>query len=48
MTGAPVPTGADTVIRVEDTDGHRYWLFREGLYERETARPRWFMHGVFG
>jgi hypothetical protein len=23
------------------------WLYREGLYE-ETARPRWFLHGVFG
>ena len=35
-------------FRVEDTNGRRYWLYREGLYERETQRPRWFMHGVFG
>jgi protein ImuB len=34
-------------FRVEDGDGHRFWLFREGLYERETAAPRWYMHGVF-
>ena len=32
--------------RAEDEDGHRFWLFREGLYE-QTARPRWFIHGVF-
>ncbi len=33
--------------RVEDTQGHRFWLYRDGLYERETGNPRWFMHGVF-
>jgi protein ImuB len=33
--------------RVEDTQGHRFWLYRDGLYERETGTPRWFMHGVF-
>ncbi|MGE3247663.1 MAG: DNA polymerase Y family protein [Beijerinckiaceae bacterium] len=35
-------------FRVEDTQGRRFWLYREGLYARETQRPRWFMHGVFG
>jgi protein ImuB len=35
-------------FRVEDESGHRFWLFREGLYGYETAAPRWFMHGVFG
>jgi protein ImuB len=34
-------------FRVEDVAGHRFWLFREGLYERETATPRWYLHGVF-
>jgi protein ImuB len=34
-------------FRVEDSTGHRFWLFREGLYERDEASPRWFMHGVF-
>ena len=34
-------------FRVEDTQGQRYWLYREGLYEQETTRPRWFMHGLF-
>ncbi len=32
---------------VEDADGHRFWLFREGLYGRETASARWFVHGLF-
>jgi len=32
---------------VEDKAGHRFWLYREGLYERETASPRWFVHGLF-
>jgi protein ImuB len=34
-------------FRVEDAEGHRFWLYREGLYGRETATPRWFMHGIF-
>jgi protein ImuB len=35
-------------FRVEDPSGHRFWLFREGLFGRETAAPRWYLHGVFG
>jgi protein ImuB len=31
---------------VEDVEGHRFWLFREGLYGRETAAARWFVHGL--
>lgn len=34
-------------FRVEDQEGRRFWLFREGLYEREVTSARWFMHGVF-
>jgi len=35
--------------RVEDEDGHRYWVFREGLYqESELGPPCWYLHGVFG
>jgi protein ImuB len=35
--------------RVEDEDGVRYWLFREGLFGRDDpARPpSWWMHGLF-
>jgi protein ImuB len=35
-------------FRVESREGLRVWLYREGLYDRETATPRWFLHGVFG
>lgn len=33
--------------RVEDRQGRRFWLFRAGLYEDETAAPRWYLHGLF-
>jgi protein ImuB len=32
--------------RVEDEEGRRYWLYREGLYD-EVETPRWFVHGLF-
>ncbi len=32
---------------VEDSGGRRFWLYREGLYGRETAAARWFVHGLF-
>lgn len=31
---------------VEDREGRKFWLFREGLYERECVNPRWFVHGL--
>ncbi len=34
-------------FRVEDAEGRRYWLFREGLYDRETVSPLWYVHGLF-
>jgi protein ImuB len=34
-------------FRVESREGARVWLYREGLYGRESARPRWFLHGLF-
>ena len=34
---------------VEDTEGGRFWLFREGLYLTGAASlPRWYLHGMFG
>jgi protein ImuB len=33
-------------FRVEDKAGHRFWLFRAGLY-RSTVQPQWFLHGTF-
>lgn len=34
---------------VEDSEGARFWLFREGRYGAASGTlPRWFLHGVFG
>lgn len=42
------PTAATRdYFRVEDTTGRRFWIFRAGLFARETLRPRWFLHGLF-
>jgi hypothetical protein len=35
-------------FRLECRDGLRAWLYREGLFGRETAQPRWYLHGLFG
>lgn len=32
--------------RIEDRQGRRFWLFRQGLYG-EDAEPRWYIHGLF-
>jgi len=41
-------------FRVEDETGLRFWLYRDGLYDRECdaktgrpVKPTWFMHGLF-
>ncbi len=34
-------------FRIEDEEGHRFWLFRKGLYGRDGTAPDWYMHGVF-
>jgi protein ImuB len=41
--------GASTrdYFRIEDADGRRYWLYRQGLYSASQPPPRWYMHGVF-
>jgi protein ImuB len=33
--------------RVEDACGHRFWIFRHGLYGTEKASPNWYLHGLF-
>lgn len=33
--------------RVEDAEGRRFWLFREGLYEDQASVVSWYMHGQF-
>ena len=37
--------------RVEDEDGRRFWLYRDGLYGRHRNAddpPKWYLHGFFG
>jgi protein ImuB len=34
-------------FRVEDREGRRFWLYREGLFGSETTRPQWYVHGLF-
>jgi len=43
--GAALPPTRD-YFQVEDGEGRRFWLYRDGLYS-ETATPRWYVHGVF-
>jgi protein ImuB len=33
-------------FRIEDEEGRRYWLYRQGLYGAAEV-PRWFIHGLF-
>ncbi len=33
-------------FRVEDEQGYRFWIYREGFYG-STPPPRWFVHGLF-
>jgi protein ImuB len=35
--------------RVEDGEGRRYWIFREGVIgDGRGGAPNWFIHGLFG
>lgn len=45
---ASVPRTRD-YYQIEDREGGRYWVFREGLYGEgeQDEPPRWFLHGVF-
>ena len=45
--GHRLPEPTRDYYLVEDAGGRRFWLFREGLYGRETAAARWFVHGLF-
>jgi protein ImuB len=35
--------------RIEDAEGRRYWIYREGLVgDGRGGAPTWFIHGLFG
>jgi protein ImuB len=44
---AQTPQPTRDYYRVEDSEGRRFWLYRDGLFARETDRPRWYVHGLF-
>ena len=48
-TGTRPQRRARDYYRVEDEQGGRYWVFREGLYDGShcEAAPTWWMHGLF-
>jgi protein ImuB len=33
--------------RVEDTDGRRFWIYRNGPFRPDEPPPGWYLHGVF-
>jgi protein ImuB len=40
-------TGPRDYYVIEDEQGRRYWIYREGLYgETGGAQPKWFVHGL--
>ncbi len=34
-------------FQLEDDEGRRFWVYRDGLYYSDAEHPRWFMHGLF-
>jgi protein ImuB len=45
----PSSTRLRDYSRVEDLDGRRYWIYREGLTgDGRGGAPSWFIHGLFG
>jgi len=45
----PSSTRLRDYYRVEDAEGRRYWIYREGLIgDGRGGLPNWYMHGLFG
>lgn len=44
--GRPLAREVRDYYRIEDEEGRRYWVYREGLYLPEKA-PGWYLHGFF-
>jgi len=46
---SPLGSSSRDYYRVEDADGRRFWLYRDGLYDGGSSEPpRWYLHGFFG
>ena len=48
---SPLGNNSRDYYRVEDANGCRFWLYRDGLYDRGGGSgepPRWYLHGFFG
>jgi protein ImuB len=48
-SGVKPPQRPRDYYRLEDAEGSRFWVFREGLYARPEGErePTWWMHGLF-
>jgi protein ImuB len=44
--GRPLSRDVRDYYRIEDEDGRRYWVYREGLF-LPGIDPRWYLHGFF-
>lgn len=44
--GGGTDTSRDYYL-LENESGHRFWLYRDGVQGRETAFPKWYVHGFF-
>ena len=45
----PSSTRLRDYYRVEDAEGRRYWIYREGVVgDGRGGAPAWFIHGLFG
>jgi len=41
-------TGTRDYYRAEDTDGRRFWLYREAVAPPNPTAQGWYLHGLFG
>ena len=42
-----LPLRTRDYYRLEDASGRRFWVYRDGLYGRETSAPQWYVQGFF-
>ena len=46
-SGGAVQDNVRDYYRVEERQGRRFWVYRDGIYSPGT-QPNWYVHGVFG